>query len=116
MVQTFATNSSGNDLYIGLDGNLAVLSGLAAVEAACATASKAQLGEMVLAMKSGIPNFQTVWVGVPNIRLWESYLRATLQNVEGVNQVTSITAKAQSGSLSYDATISTPYGPGEVSA
>ncbi len=39
MTRSFGTNAS-NDLYLGPDGNLVVLSGIAAVEAACATATK----------------------------------------------------------------------------
>jgi hypothetical protein len=114
MVQTFGTNAN-NDIYLGPDGNLVVLSGLPAVEAACATASKAQLDEMVLATGSGLPNFQVVWVGVPNYQIWQSYLRATLQNVPGVQQVTSIAFAPSKNTLSYTANITTQYGTGTVS-
>lgn len=109
MTQTFGTNAN-NDLYIGGDGNLVVLSGLQAVLAACATASKAQLGEMVLSIDQGIPNFEAVWVGSPNYALFASYLRATLLGVEGVTDVQSLTLNASKGVLKYTATIVTEYG------
>ena len=67
MVQTFGQNANG-DVYIGSDGNLVILSGLPAVEAACATASLAQLGEEVLTTGNGLPNFQAVWVGARTSR------------------------------------------------
>lgn len=109
MTQTFATNAL-NDIYIGADGNLAIAMGEQAVLQACATAAKAQLGEMVLAINNGIPNFQTVWVGAPNLAIFQSYLRRTLQNVEGVIEVTELTTSVDGGVLSYTATIRTIYG------
>lgn len=109
MVTTLAANDS-NDIYLDSSGNLAVLSGLAAVEAACATATKAQLQEMVLATNSGIPNFQALWIGTPEYSLWKSYILNTLQNVPGVQQVTSLTLSVNGNAVSYTANITTQYG------
>lgn len=108
MVQTFATNST-NDIFIGVDGNLAILSGVSAVEAACATATKAQLNEMVFAQNTGIPNFQTLWVGVPDYGLWKAAILATLQGVEGVVQVNSLNLTVTGSTVSYVAQIITIY-------
>lgn len=115
MPQTFAANAN-NDIFIAPNGNLSVLSGLAAVTAACASSSKAQLGEMILSILQGIPNFQTVWVGSPNIALWESYIRKALLTVDGVIEVTSLTAEASNGRLSYTAEILSSFGPLTVNA
>ena len=109
MTQTIATNSL-NDIYIGSDGNLTFASGQTAVEQACATASKLQLEEAVFQTNLGIPNFQVVWTGVPNIPIFEAYLRQTLLNVEGVYAVTSLTSKGLNGVLSYVAEIESVYG------
>jgi len=114
MVQTLGTTADTNDIYLGTDGNLAVLSGLPAVEAACATATKAQLGEMIYATTQGIPNFQAIWVGVPNYQIWESYLRNTITSVPGVTNIAAFSYKAQNNILSYTATISTQYGTGNI--
>ncbi|OYW80363.1 MAG: hypothetical protein B7Z19_03115 [Polynucleobacter sp. 32-46-5] len=114
MTQTFATNAN-NDIYIGGDGNLAIASGIQGVLQACATASKAQLGEMVLAVKSGIPNFQTVWVGAPNYAVFTAYLRNTLLAVDGVTDVQSLTLNAVNGVLKYTAVIVTKYGTAATS-
>lgn len=113
MVQTFGTNSD-NDIYLGVDGNLVVLDGLQAVLAACATASKSQLGEMVLAIKKGLPNFQTVWIGSPNYALYQSYLRNTLLAIDGVTDVKSITISIEGDVLKYTATIVTSFGIGVI--
>lgn len=113
MVQTFATNSS-NDIYLNEDGNIEISTGLQAVLGACETVSKSQLGEMVLAQNAGIPNFQTIWIGVPNYSLWESYLREALLNVSGVQQVLSVVIAPINNVLSYEATILTDFGTGTV--
>lgn len=110
MAQTFGTNSN-NDIYIGADGNLAILTAAPATLGACATASKAQLGEMVLAITSGIPTFQTVWTGRPNLLIFESYLRKTLKAVVGVTDVKSLTTSVVDGALKYTAVIQSVYGP-----
>lgn len=109
MTQTFASNKN-NDLYLGHDGNIVILSGQQAVMAACQTAAQAQLGEMVLAKNAGIPNFQVVWNGSRNLAIFESYLRSTLLAVDGVLSVVSVSLKLTNDVLSYAATIKTIYG------
>jgi hypothetical protein len=110
MTRTLGLSASTHDLYLGPDGNLVILSGEPAVSAACETASLAQLGEMVLATKSGIPNFQAVWTGVPNLAIWRQYLVDTLLGVDGVTAVTDLTVSQAGGVLSYRATIETSFG------
>lgn len=109
MTQTFGTNAN-NDLYVAANGNLALLSGEEAVSAACATVSKSLLGEMVLATGAGLPNFQAVWTGVPNLIIWKQYLFNALKSVLGVRNVTDITVTPQQNVLSYTATIESNYG------
>jgi hypothetical protein len=109
MTRTLGTDEN-NDLYLNVEDNVTVLAGLAAVMAACETASKAQLGEMVLMTGLGIPNFQTVWVGSPNYSLFSSYLRRTLLSVPGVIDVTNLELRALNNVLSYTATIKTEFG------
>lgn len=109
MVQTFGTNSSG-DIYLGPDGNIVVLSAVQAIAAACKTACLTQLGECVLQTGVGLPNFQTVWVGIPDYAIWESYLQNTLLGVEGVISVQSIALSASNNTLNFGAEINTIYG------
>ena len=120
MTTTLGTTADTNDLYLDQAGNLALLTGQAAVEAACATAAKAQLGEMCLQTQAGIPNFETVFVGVPNLPIFRSYLRKTLLGVDGVNDVTALTVNVvqvlnettglNESVLTYEATIESIYG------
>lgn len=115
MTKTFATNAAG-DIFLDTSGNLSLLTGQDAVMGACATASKAQLGEMVLTVNLGIPNFQSIWVGVPNYAIWKQALLQTLQNVQGVLQVTNLRMFSKNNVLSYTATISNEYGQAEIRA
>lgn len=114
MTQTFGLNSL-NDIYLGTDGNIVVLSGIQAIAGACETVSKSQLGEMVLTTTQGLPNFQAVWQGVPNLRLWQSYLLKALQNVSGVLEVSNLSLEKVDGILTYQATIKTPFGTTQIS-
>ncbi len=114
MTITFGLNNL-NDIYLGDNGNIVVLSGVDAVAGACETISRSQLGEMVFTRTQGIPNFETVWQGVPNFKIWESYLRSALQNVSGVSSVINLTLLPQNNILSYTATIQTIFGTTQIS-
>lgn len=113
MVKTFATNAD-NDLYIGADGNLAIATGLDAVMGACASAAKALLGEMVLEVNKGIPYFQSVFNGIPNLAIFQSYLLNALNAVPGVNSVKNLTVSVSNHTLNYTAEIDTIYGLGKI--
>jgi hypothetical protein len=114
MTQTFGLNSN-HDLYLGPDGNLVVLTGVEAIATACVTACLTQLGECVLETGVGLPNFQTVWVGTPDLAIWQSYLQDTILNVDGVTQVDSIRLTINNNVLNFAASISTIYGPTTIS-
>jgi hypothetical protein len=109
MTQVLAVDSK-NDLYLDSGNNIAVASGLTAILQACETATKAQLAEMLLETGKGIPNFQTVWIGAPNVPLWTSYIRSTLAAVQGVQQVVSLEVFQRGNTLTYTATIKTQFG------
>ena len=113
MTQTFTTDSR-NDLTIGTDGNLSISTGLDGVLQACATAAKAQLGEMVLALNRGVPNFQTVWSSRRNVAQFESFLRATLESVSGVQKIDELSVIAEGNVLKYGAVIVTDFGAGAI--
>lgn len=109
MTQTLGTNAN-NDIYLGPTGNLVVDNGQKAVEDACQTAAQLQLGEAVLQTQLGMPNFQTIWVGVPNVAIWEAYLRRTFLSVNGVLAVTALVVTVADNVLAYTATIQSVYG------
>lgn len=115
MTKTFGVNKN-NDIFINSSGLLDIQTGITATLQACAQISKAQLGEMVLAAQEGIPNFQVVWVGVPNLAQFEAYLRSAILSVEGVENILNLTTSVQNNVLSYTAVILTVYGTGTLSS
>lgn len=134
MTKTFATTNSilldaysnqqiagFNDLYVGVDGNL-VVAGLTlenndqlnAVLYSCQNISRSVLGEMVLQVNRGLPNFQTIWNGNPDIAQWEIALRTALLSVDGVIEISEIDVVITGDVLNYAATIITNFGQGIV--
>lgn len=109
MTRTLGTNDN-NDIYLGSDGNIVLLSGVEAIAGACVTACFAQLGECVLETGIGLPNFQTVWVGTPDLAIWQSYLQNTLQNIDGVISVESVKLNFINNALTFTARINTVFG------
>ena len=111
--QTLAVNDN-NDIYIGEDGNLALIFALPGTLQACAHSGKTLLGEMIFAANQGLPNFQLIWVGVPNLQQYEAAVRATLLAVDGVKEIVSFAYRLADNNLTYTATILTIYGTGVV--
>jgi hypothetical protein len=113
MTRVFTVDDN-NDLVLATDGNLAISSDLEAIMQACQHAAQAQLAEMVLAVDQGVPNFQTIWNGAPNVLQFEAYLRRQLQNVTGVVEVSELTTSISNNVLSYTAVIQTQFGQGVI--
>ena len=114
-----------NDIYLDADGNLAMSVDLQAVLEGCAQVAQTLLGEMIYNTNQGIPYFQVVWVGVPNIQQFEAALRVawltTVPNVIEVvslvtSQVNNPSSRSQTADiLTYNAVIRTSFGAGVLS-
>lgn len=113
MTQTFAVDAN-NDLYIGDDDRLVMVDGITAVTQVCEQVAKTRLGELVLAVDDGLPFFEAVWTGTPDLARFEEALRADLSAVPDVLEVTTLTMRQTGDTLSYQAQIITVYGPGVV--
>lgn len=114
MVQCLGLNSA-NDIYLGADGNIVLQNGIDAIATACGTISRSRLGEMVLTSSQGLPYFETVWRGIPNVRIWQSYLYNALLNVDGVQEVSNIVLSSENNILSFKATVKTQFGSMQIS-
>ena len=110
MTQSLGLNSS-NDLYLNSSGNLQVDTGLQALIDVCLNVSRALLGEMVLTINNGLPYFQAVFTGNPNLAIFQAYLISALNNIDGVNSVQNVNMSLNANVLSFTATIDTIYGP-----
>lgn len=114
MTKTFAVDAN-NDLVIGQDDRLVIAVDREAVLQNCEHAAKTILDEMVLAQGEGIPYFEAVWVGVPNLAVWEAAFRARILAVPDVLSIDALTTARDGEVLTYRATIATAYGTGEIS-
>ncbi len=117
---TFSANVNNNisgvdyfDIYLGSDGNLSTSNNQQAVMEACAEAANTLLGEVVLDINVGIPYFQVVWNGVPNLQQFEAALKSAFLAVGGGDYVTgvpSLIVSINGSTLTYTAIIQTIYG------
>ena len=114
---TLATNVNGtvsdvafNDLYLNADGNIATGRDQQAVLEGCAHVAQTLLGELVLNINQGIPYFQTLWIGVPNITQFNAALRAAFLSVPNVIEVVSLFTTQNNDTLTYTAVIRSVYG------
>jgi len=113
MTKSFSTNPN-NDIFISPDGQLSISSDLSAVLQACQQAAQAQLGEMVLSIDQGVPNFQTIWRDAANVAQFEAYVRRALQSVTNVLEVSEFNSKVSDNKISYSATILTTFGRAQL--
>lgn len=116
-MQTLAANVNDNitgvafnDLYLDGDGNIAMSFDIQAALEACAQAAQTLLGEIVLDTTQGIPYFQTIWAGVPNVAQYNAALRNALLGVPNVLEVVSLITSQDANTLNYSAVIRTSFG------
>ena len=130
MTQTIASNINGvipgvadNDIYLDQYGNIAMSFDQQSLLEECAQVARTLLGEMIFNTDQGIPYFQVVWTGVPNIAQFNAALRQSFLNVNGVIEVVSLTTQqandtsqnaSYNDTLFYTAVIRTIYGTGVV--
>lgn len=108
-------NVAPNDIYLTSDGNISLSFDIQAVLEACAEAAKTLLGEMIFNVNQGIPYFQAVWVGVPNIQQFTASLRTAFLAVPNVVEVISLITSQENNTLLYSAIIRTSFGTGNLS-
>jgi hypothetical protein len=104
-----------NDIYLDSNNNISVSYDLEAVLEACAQAAQTVLGEIIFNVNQGIPFFQTVWIGVPNIQQYTAALRVAFLNVPNVVEVVSLMTSQVNNDLTYTAVIRTNFGSGGIS-
>jgi copper chaperone CopZ len=101
------------DIYLDVNGNLAMLTGVDACEQDCQSAMQTMLREMPLDYTNGVPYFDTVFRQV-NLNGFVSAGRQQLLNVPGVTEVKSFTASIANNVLTYSAQIATVYSPNAI--
>ena len=104
-----------NDLYLDSTGNIAINTGLQACLQACETKVSTVMGEQILFVNNGIPNFQLIWNGSPNFAQAEIAIRNALLEVDNVIDVVNFDSFVIDNEFRYNATIKTNFGIGVVS-
>ncbi len=113
MAKTLSVNEN-NDLYLGIDGNISVSIGLRAVLEDCEHVIKTRLDEVALNTDQGIPYFQTVWNGIPNLIQFQAAVRVAILQIADVVEVVSLNTKIVDDAVEYRAVIRTTYGEGTI--
>lgn len=113
MTKTFSLNSN-NDIFIAVNGNLAISVSIEAILFVCQNVAQARLAEMIYEQNQGQPYIESVFTGAPNIERFRSALRNSLISVAGVLKVLDIALTKQNDTLFYQATIVTNQGQGTV--
>ena len=125
MTQTLSANVNGNipnvaynDLYLDKERNISVSFDQEALLEQCAQAAKTLLGELIFNVDVGIPYFQSVWIGVPNMQQFNVALRRSFLSIPNVIEVLSLVVlqsdKSDVNTINYNAVIRTIYGLGEL--
>ncbi len=96
------------------NGLFVYLINLDAVKQTCEQAVIQQLKELQYDQTKGIEYFNNVFTGTPNFQLFEAQARNQILNVDDVIGVSSFTYEQKDNELSYNATIQTIYGNGEI--
>lgn len=112
-MRTFAISDT-NDLVLGHNGRITIVTDLQAALACCKTAMQAQLGEMQYEMDKGIPYFDAAFNQF-NPAQFEAAARLRLLEATGVTTVQEFNITRVDNTMIYRATIQTIYGTGEIS-
>jgi len=114
MTRVFQANAN-NDIFTTPGGRLALAVDLNAVLQLCEHAIKAQTAEMIYAFDRGLNTFSSVWSGAPNLLSFEASARDQLNRINDVVAVEEFQAELNGHTISYQATIRTVFGTGEIS-
>ena len=99
MTQIFAVNEN-NDIHLDSNSNLAISRDLQAVLEQAEHAVKTLRGELPFAADRGLPNFETIWNGSPNLLQFEFYWRQAVSRISDVTRITQFSARIEGDVLS----------------
>lgn len=108
-------NVAFNDIYLNAQGNISISLDQEAVLEGCSQAAQTLLGELIYFVNQGIPYFETIWIGIPNVQQYTAALRAAFLNVPNVIEVLSLSITQIDDIFNYTATIRTNFGTGVIS-
>ena len=114
-VNSTVPNVAYDDIYLNSVGNISISYDINAVLEACAQAAQTVLGEIIFDVNQGIPFFQTIWNGIPQVQQYTAALRVAFLNVPNVVEVVSLMTTQVNNDFQYTAIIRTTFGTGGIS-
>jgi len=99
-----------NDIYLGADGNIAIISALPAASQTAEHYGKTLRMEMIQEYDLGIPFFITAFGAEASIPQFEAAMRERILQTPEVLSITSFETTQDGEVLRYTATIETSYG------
>lgn len=106
--------NANNDIFLDSAGNLTMVTDLTACVQACQQAAQAQRGEMQFHLNRGVPNFQVIWNGSPNVAQWRAAIREELLLTQDVTGVQELNVSLVGDEANYTAVIKSAFGTGTV--
>lgn len=117
-MKTLAQSSSGNghiyDIYLKDDGDFAFSEGRTAYGNIIAAAIRTLEGELQLDTSRGIPYQRTIWESVTRERVWEIYVRRTVNEYPFVKRIERLDTNITKSELHYVLVVETTDGTIEI--
>ncbi|MDR0675640.1 MAG: hypothetical protein LBF97_01180 [Elusimicrobiota bacterium] len=105
---------ANNDIYLNSKKSIAIGEDKQALSQIIKNSILTLLGEIELDTTKGIPYFDSLFLGIPDLDLFESYLRNTIKNIDGVIAITNYIYEIKDNIFRYKIYIQTIYGDIEI--
>jgi hypothetical protein len=102
-----------HDIFLDAAGNLSLSADLEACQQGCETAVLSQRNEMIYAMDEGVPTQAAIW-DLYRPAQFEAAARAAIMATPGVLRITQFSMARDGDVFSYNATIETEWGKGNI--
>lgn len=99
-----------NDIFIDAGANIAMADGIDALANISKNAVLVNKGELEFNKRKGIPYFDTIFAENANIDMFQANIVKTLENLDGVERISSFSYEVKDGIYSYSVEEITDYG------
>tara|TARA_R110000868_G_scaffold124114_3_gene328314 strand:+ start:270 stop:620 length:351 start_codon:yes stop_codon:yes gene_type:complete len=103
------------DLFLNSRNDISMNSDLDACLQTCESVAMLLRGEDIYNISEGLPNFELVWDGVPNIPQYRAALISAIEKVNDVIKVSNYDFIVNNNELIYNIEIETNFGNGVIS-
>ena len=108
------SRDANSDLFLDSKNDISISSDLESCLQTCESVALSIKGEDIYNAEKGLPNFELIWNGVPNIPQYRAALISSIEKVENVIEVTNSSFVVNNNELIYNIEIKTTFGSGEI--